>query len=171
MLYEEGRAGSLSGVRVGLGPGVGPKVWHMWLLYPLGAVCRGHAQSSAFAPSSSELASDFFLSFSIFLSIICPSCPGTQLFFICLFVSVLAILVDLSWYLIVVLIWILPLMRLAIFYLLICHLYVIFDEVIVHIFCPYILFFLTFNFILENGYFQCCVSFRCTAKRFTYACT
>ena len=83
LLYEEGRAGSLSGVRVGLGPGVGPKVWHMWLLYPLGAVCRGHAQSSAFAPSSSELASDFFLSFSIFLSIICPSCPGTQLFLVC----------------------------------------------------------------------------------------
>lgn len=82
MLHEEGRAGSLSGVRVGLGPGVGPEGWHMWLLYPLGAVCRGHAQSPAFAPSFSELASDFFLSFSIFLSIICPSCPGTQLFLV-----------------------------------------------------------------------------------------
>ena len=49
------------------------------------------------------------------------------LFSICLFFSVLAILEDVSWYLIVVLIWILPLMRLAIFlsaYLpIICHLW------------------------------------------------
>ena len=38
-------------------------------------------------------------------------------------------------------------------YLFIClfAIYVIFDEVIVHIFCPYILFFLIFNFILEYG--------------------
>ena len=52
-----GRAGAVSGVRVGADPGVRPEAWLRWSSHPLGgAVCRDHAQYLAFAPDTSEVA-------------------------------------------------------------------------------------------------------------------
>ena len=41
-------------------PGVRLEGWLRYFACPLGGVCRGHAQSSAFALSSSKVAAGFF---------------------------------------------------------------------------------------------------------------
>ena len=59
-------------MRIGARPGVGPEGWPGWSAHPLGgAVCRGHAQSPAFAPDTSEVAVGFLL----FLYLVVPSLP------------------------------------------------------------------------------------------------
>ena len=48
--------------------GVRPEGWLRWFAHPLGDVeCRDHAQYPAFAPSTSEVAVGFFVSFVQFL--------------------------------------------------------------------------------------------------------
>ena len=48
---------SLNGANIGIDTLVGPEGWLRWSAYLLGgAVCRGHAQFPAFAPSTSEVA-------------------------------------------------------------------------------------------------------------------
>ena len=91
-LPKEGRAGSLYGVRVGTGPGVGPEGCLRWLAHPFGdVVCRGHVQDPAFAPNTLFLLPApqkwqlgffclFVWSFCILLSRTCPNCVCTQLF-------------------------------------------------------------------------------------------
>ena len=50
-LPERERAGSLYGVSVAVGPGVGPEVGLGWLAHTFGGVeCRGHEQYPVFAP-------------------------------------------------------------------------------------------------------------------------
>ena len=64
-------------------PGVGLEGGLRWSARPFGGVeGRGHARCPAFAPSSSEVAVELFWSFCILLSVICPSCPCTQLFLV-----------------------------------------------------------------------------------------
>ena len=73
-----------------MGPGVGPEGWLRRFAHPLGvAVCRGHAQYSAFVPDTLFLLqapqkwqlgfSGLFVSFG---SRICPDCACTQLFLV-----------------------------------------------------------------------------------------
>ena len=60
----------------------GPEGWLGWCAHPFGGImCRGHA----FAPGSSEGAVGFlgfFFFFNIWLPIICPNSPCTQLFLV-----------------------------------------------------------------------------------------
>ena len=45
-LPEVVRAGSLNGVRVGAGPGVGPEGWPKWSAHPFGGGCAGGRHST-----------------------------------------------------------------------------------------------------------------------------
>ena len=55
--------------------------WLRWSTHPIGGVeCRRHVQYPEFAPSSSEVATEFF--WSILLSIICPNGTCTKLFLV-----------------------------------------------------------------------------------------
>ena len=79
----------LYAVRVGVCPRVELEGWLRCFAHPSGGVvCRGHAQYRAFAPNVLFLVQALqrwqlrFLVFCIFLSIICPNCACTQLFFV-----------------------------------------------------------------------------------------
>ena len=77
-LPEEGQAGSLCGVRVGVCPRVGLEGWLSCFAHPLGGVeCRGHEQYPAFAPDllfllpalqKRQLGVFFFFFFGLFVS-------------------------------------------------------------------------------------------------------
>ena len=76
-LPEGGPAYSLHGVKVGMCPGVRLKGWPRYFAHPLGGVCRGHAQSSAFALSSSKVAGGFFDLFVSFVQNLPFNCTCT----------------------------------------------------------------------------------------------
>ena len=80
MLHEEGRAGSLSEGRAG-SRGRARGVAYVVAL-PLGCCVQGTCAVPCFCSQLFRTSIRFFLSFSIFLSIICPSCPGMQLFLV-----------------------------------------------------------------------------------------
>lgn len=66
-----GGVGPLSGVEVGVGPGVGPEVWLGWPAHPVGGAVCGVP-----APKKWQLA---VWSLCILLFMICPSCACTRL--------------------------------------------------------------------------------------------
>ena len=62
-------------------PGVGPEGWLRCFAQPFGgAECRGHVQYPAFAPSSSEVAAEFFWSFCIFFPEFAPTAHACSYF-------------------------------------------------------------------------------------------
>ena len=79
---RSGGEGSLYGVRVGVGPGVGQEWWLKWAAHPLVVLsARGLRRTLLLLPAPQKWQLGFW-SFCILLFIICPKCACTQLFLV-----------------------------------------------------------------------------------------